>query len=312
MSVRDVSPLPPALNSGMVLMPKGAGQWTNTAARSDDLLVVGHVRNVRPSRTYVNDVDYVRASVDIGRMMDKSTGEALTALKARAGLSLDAIAKAAGYRGRSSVQSFFSTSYNKPLDTAVAIKLADALEGRGDPPIERSEVLILTGAMESNATVLRYEGASAVQLPRDVPIFGTSLGAPRDFDGIAIEQTMLNSGGVIGYLPRPTVLNGQKSAYGLYVQGSSMAPRHEDGETIFVQDSRQSRPPRIGEDVVVYLRDMECDDGETATAVLVKRLVRRTAEYTELEQFNPALTFRLPADRILRIDRVIPWAELLS
>lgn len=167
-------------------------------------------------------------------------------------------------------------------------------------------------AIEPNAQVLRYEGASMVELPRDVPIYGTSLGAPLDFGGKAIEQTTLNTAEVIGHLKRPTVLNGQKAVYGLYVQGSSMAPRFEDGETIFVQDSTKGRPPQLGDDVVVYLRDDEVDDGATAAAVLVKRLVRRTASYYEFEQFNPTATFRIETTRILRADRVIPWGELLS
>ncbi len=165
----------------------------------------------------------------------------------------------------------------------------------------------------SNARVIRFEGEADVTLPRDIPIFGTTLGAPTDFDGKAIEQTMLNSGEIIGYLPRPTVLNGQAYAYGLYVQGSSMAPRFEDGETVFVQDSRKGRPPRIGDDVVLYLVDEEVSgDDDHAAAALVKRLVRRSASFVELQQFNPPYTFRIEASQIMRIDRVIPWSELLS
>jgi transcriptional regulator with XRE-family HTH domain len=169
-----------------------------------------------------------------------------------------------------------------------------------------------TNVVRNNAVPFRYEGAADVSLPRDVPIFGTSLGAPQDFDGTAIEQTTLNSGEVIGYLPRPTVLNGQRAVYGLYVQGGSMAPRFEDGDTLFAQDSRQGRPPRIGDDVIVYLVEMDGDDGERASAVLVKRLVRRTSDYIELEQFGPAAVFRIAVRQVLRIDRVIPWRELLS
>lgn len=170
----------------------------------------------------------------------------------------------------------------------------------------------LTGIPETNAQVVRYEGASSVDLARDLPVYGTALGAPLEFDGNAIEQTMLNSGETIAYLPRPTVLNGQRYAYGLYVQGSSMAPRFEDGDTIFVTDSRHSRPPRIGDYVVVYLRDEDEDDGYRATGVLVKRLAKKTGTYWELEQFTPAAAFRLSVDEVLRVDRVIPWGELLS
>lgn len=296
----------------MIPVPERAGQRADTAARGDELLMAGHVRSVRAFRTSVNNVETVRAGWYTSDMPNTTTGDALIALKTRTGLSLEAIAKLAGYKGRSSVQGYFTPEYDKPLDTAAAQKLADALEERGTPPIQRSEVLVLTGALDTNATVLRYEGAADVVLPRNIPIFGTALGAPRDFDGKSVEQTMLNTDQIIGYLPRPTVLNGHDHVYGLYVQGSSMYPRFSDGDTIFVQNSLRGRPPRIGDDVVIYLRDMDVDDGETAAAVLVKRLVRRSASWCELEQFSPAMNFRIEADRVLRVDRVIPWGELLS
>lgn len=165
----------------------------------------------------------------------------------------------------------------------------------------------------SNAKVVRFEGAPERTMARDLPVYGTSLGAPREFDGKAIEQTMLNSGTAIEYRPRPVVLEGQRYAYGLYVQGTSMAPRFEDGEMVFASDSRHSRPARIGDDVIVYVMDpSEPDDGESACAVLVKRLVRRTASYIELEQFNPAGTFKIDLGFVRRVDRVYPWGELLS
>lgn len=190
--------------------------------------------------------------------------------------------------------------------------MSKAYEASLDELFENNEVFEATGVPASNATIVRFEGAADVNLPRDIPVFGTSLGAPTEFDGTAIEQTMLNTGETIGYLPRPTVLNGQKGAYALYVQGSSMAPRHEDGETVFVQHVRYGRPPRIGDDVVVYLRDFTDDDPDMASAVVVKRLVRRNSEFVELQQFNPPLNFKIEAERIVRVDRVIPWSELLS
>lgn len=164
----------------------------------------------------------------------------------------------------------------------------------------------------TNGKVKKLEGAPDVTLNRDLPVYGTSLGAPRDFDGKAIEQIMLNTGTAIDHIKRPAMLHGQDYAYALYVQGSSMDPKFEDGDTIYVTDSRRGKPPRITEDVVVYIRDMDQDDGATATGVLVKRLVRRTASYVELQQFTPAETFRIPADMVLRMDRVIPWREIVA
>lgn len=163
---------------------------------------------------------------------------------------------------------------------------------------------------ESNASPFRMEGAPDRRLHQDLPIFGTALGAPRVIEGEAIEQTMLNQGDLIGYAKRPTILDGRADAYGLYVVGSSMSPVYPEGSMLLVETKK---PPRVGDDVVVYLRpEGEDDDGSRSRAVLVKRLVRRSASYIELEQFHPAMTFRIPAEKILRIDRVMTLGDLLS
>lgn len=162
-----------------------------------------------------------------------------------------------------------------------------------------------------NATVFKMEGASAERMREDLPIYGTALGAARQVDGEAVEQTTLNRAEVVMYAKRPVLLNGRAEAYGLFVSGSSMEPRHLDGETILVDPKGRVKN---GEDVVVYLRpeNPEEDDGEAARAVLVKRLVRRTSGYVELEQYSPALVFRIEMTAVVRIDRVIPWSELLG
>lgn len=162
---------------------------------------------------------------------------------------------------------------------------------------------------EGNAVIVPMEGASAERMREDLPIFGTALGAPKMFEGEAVEQTMLNTGEIIQYAKRPTILNGRADAYGLYIQGSSMAPVYLEGELLLAETKR---PPRVGDDVVVYLRPpAEEDDGDRARGVLVKRLIRRTASYVELEQFSPAMTFRLAADEVLRTDRILRLTDLL-
>jgi phage repressor protein C with HTH and peptisase S24 domain len=162
----------------------------------------------------------------------------------------------------------------------------------------------------TNAKIVKFEGASSERMRDDLPIYGTALGAARKIDGEAIEQVTLNTADVIEYVKRPTLLNEKPGAYGLVVSGSSMEPRHNDGETIVVDPNGRVKN---GEDVVVYLRPAgDADDGDTARAVLVKRLVRRTSSYFELEQYTPAMTFQIDAADVLRVDRVIPWSELLS
>lgn len=161
-----------------------------------------------------------------------------------------------------------------------------------------------------NARPFKMDGPASPLMYEDVPVYGTALGADEVVDGSAVEQTTLNKAEVIAYFKRPPVLNGRTDVYGIYIVGSSMSPRYGEGEVAFVEGIRH---PGVGDDVVVYLRPQnESDDGYTADAALVKRLVRRTASYVELEQFSPAMTFKIQSTRVLRIDRVIPWAELVS
>ena len=166
------------------------------------------------------------------------------------------------------------------------------------------------GIPAPNAVAVSMEGASAKRMREDLPVFGTALGAPRIVEGEAIEQTTLNSGDIVQYVRRPVILDGRTDAYGLYVQGHSMEPVHMAGDLILAETKR---PARVGDDVVVYLRPIgEEDDGDRARAVLLKRLVRRTGVYLELEQFNPARTFRIDVAEVLRVDRVPRLVDLIG
>lgn len=182
--------------------------------------------------------------------------------------------------------------------------------------VNREEILqrlgvIAGGEIPPNARPFKMEGASEERMREDLPIYGTALGAARYVDSEAIEQTTLNQAEVVQYAKRPVVLNGNSAAYGLFVSGHSMEPRYRDGEIILIDPKGRYH---AGDDVVVYLRtdNAEEDNGEAARAVLVKKLVRRTVSYIELEQYTPAITFRVEMTDVVSIHRVIPWGELLT
>lgn len=159
-----------------------------------------------------------------------------------------------------------------------------------------------------NATLAApMEGAGIKRMTRDVPIYGTALGADEILEGEAVEQIELNRGEVIGYRRRPVLLGGRTDVYALYVQGSSMAPRHRDGAVLFVEGRRR---PSVGDDAVVYLRSPDEVDGERPSAVLVKTVVHKSASFLELEQYTPPLVFRIAMERVARIDRVLTLDEL--
>jgi len=240
----------------------------------------------------------------------ETTGAALNRLRDRAGLSLRALAAKAGYAAASSIQRYADPDFDGALGVEVAQRFAEAMEGTGDPPIMRAEVLMLTGLVtDSNAQPFRLEGAGAQRMNRDLPVYGTALGADEIVDGEAVEQTTLNRGEVVEYKRRPPILDGRADVYGLYVQGSSMHPRFRDGETVFVESRKR---PAIGDDSVIYLRAPDEVDGERVSSVLIKTIVRKTASYVELEQYNPVLIFRIPMERVERMDRVLTLDDMIG
>lgn len=264
-----------------------------------------HNRYVRAARTYVN-VESVHRVRETSGM--STTGETLSRLRSRAGMSLEAVARASGYAGRSGVQRYFSAEYEDRLDIDVAERLAQALTGKGNPPIARQDVLNLTGLSTSNEVrPVQALAPKYYDLPKDVPVYGTAIGSARLNDDV-VEQTIVHQADPIDYFLRPPGVSHRTGIYGVYIAGSSQSPRFEEGEIAFVDPNR---PPMIGDDVVVYIVSPE-DEGDRLSAVLIKRLLRRTSDYIELRQFNPPHDFQIPSYRVSAIHRVLPNAEMLT
>ena len=252
-------------------------------------------------------------------MAETTLGQRLAALRRRAAMSMDEVADGAGYRGRSSVQRFFDENYNPDfLPMKVAQALARSMAGKGEPPISEYEVLVLAGAGFSPAVrehVVPDDLAKPGSLARDIPIYGTALGSEGSYDGtdgsgsLSVEQAALDQSEVLGYLRRPQALAGRKDVYAVYISGTSMSPRFEEGEVVLVDPKR---PPRIGDDVIVHVTGPDEHEGDRVRAVLVKRLERRSATFLELRQYNPPLTFRISAAQVKSVHRIIPAGELLS
>jgi len=242
---------------------------------------------------------------------NRTTGLILRELMVRAGLTIRGFALAAGYNHGSGVQRYIDPSFEGDLTPSVAKKMATALVGRGNPPIEERDIFSLVGIPEANATVIPMEGSSLEKPQENLQVWGAALGSEQDFDGVAVELTTLNTGEIIDYVRRPVMLNGKKGVYALHVQGSSMHPALPDGEMIVAV---KGMPLSIGDNVVVFLRtiDHEYDDGATSRGVLVKELVRRSASFVELRQYQPAKDFRVDMRDVLRIDRVLTRREMLS
>ena len=79
--------------------------------------------------------------------MTENVTERLRKLKKRSGLPMTTLAKKAGYKAASGIQRYFDPDQftKEYLGFEIAKRFADALVGRGDPPITRQEVLTLAG-----------------------------------------------------------------------------------------------------------------------------------------------------------------------
>lgn len=136
---------------------------------------------------------------------------------------------------------------------------------------------------------------------RPLELLGTAMGGEYSDIDDQVELTELWYTQVVGRIARPESLAHDDKAYALTIFGDSMIPRYRPSERVGVSTKAAIA---IGDDVIVQLRSPDGDDGERVTMVLIKELVRRTASYYELRQYNPPLTFRVPAERVARIHKV--------
>lgn len=145
------------------------------------------------------------------------------------------------------------------------------------------------------------EAPRLASMPRDVPVLGQAVGGLGD-DSADFEF----NGQTIDYLRRPPGIAMAREVFGLYVAGTSMWPKYEDGEPIYVS---AARAPAIGDYVVVELYPTR--EGENG-AGYVKRLKKRTPTRIVVEQFNPPKDMEFDHKRVRAVYRVIPLVELVG
>ncbi len=138
-------------------------------------------------------------------------------------------------------------------------------------------------------------------MPRDIPVMGTAQGGT---EGVFHLNT--TGGGPIDWARRPPGLVGMTSIFAIYVEGDSMVPWRQPGELLFVQDGRTPAP---GNHVIVITQDHE---PEAPARARVKKLLRRTAQTVELEQYNPPGIITIPSANIVSLYRVLEWSEVLG
>lgn len=137
-----------------------------------------------------------------------------------------------------------------------------------------------------------------------IPVVGSAIGVNFFDPEEQIELTEVDVGEVLDHVARPLSLARDNQAYALTVVGDSMWPRFRPGRRVIVSPRA---PISIGDDVIVQLRGSEgdADFRERVALVLIKELVRRSAGYIELRQFNPDVTFRVETERVAKMHKVV-------
>lgn len=103
----------------------------------------------------------------------------------------------------------------------------------------------------------------------------------------------------IEYVPKPQPLENVRNAYGILIEGESMEPAYEAGDTAWINPVLG---PRRNTDVILYVND---DMGSGEKRAVIKRLVTWNDTHWTLRQYNPPKDFQLPRDPWRVCHRVI-------
>lgn len=242
-------------------------------------------------------------------------------LRSKSGLSFSALAKAAGLQP-STVNRFMKGDAKHVLSTVTLGKLQDAAEkasgGLGMLPHLEAKLSAEEMAARNGIDLPRRPSelppANArigpeVDLPtrgamrRDLPIYGTAAGS--DGDGAFI----LNAGDVVDRAYRPPSLVGNTKAYGLYVEGDSMAPAYVHGSFVVADPTKKPRP---GDNVIVVI--VHGDNEHAERAAYVKEFVKQSATELHLRQHNPPAVLVFSRSRVVpeSMHRLLTLAELMG
>ncbi|GLS44406.1 S24 family peptidase [Methylobacterium brachythecii] len=208
--------------------------------------------------------------------------------------------------GRTYVDDFLKKA-KKPMPIEPARKLARThrislvyLMEIAPLPSDPAEILPFEGDDEANETEAaapspNAEMAGRVKFSRDlVHIYGEAAGGP---DG----RFRMNGKELESHL-RPPSLADVRDGYGVFVRGTSMLDRYEDGDTVYVAPHR---PFRTGHYVVAQIRIDEDD----VPSGYVKRFVSQSKKELVLEQLNPApgedRIMRFPGDRVVSVHKIV-------
>ena len=138
-------------------------------------------------------------------------------------------------------------------------------------------------------------GWGTAQLP-PLPLLASAIAGEW---GDGVELTELCEGEIVDRLPRPPSLANDPVAYAITIVGDSMWPRFRPGRRAAISPKA---PVAIGDDVLVKLKS---GPNASIVRVMVKELVRKSGSGLELRQFNPDLSFHVPAEEVAAMEKVV-------
>jgi phage repressor protein C with HTH and peptisase S24 domain len=127
-----------------------------------------------------------------------------------------------------------------------------------------------------------------------IPVMGVAQGGA---DGLVDWN-----GEIVDWVGRPPALAGAPNAYAVYVSGSSMEPRYQEGELVYVHPGR---PVSAGNYCVVQF----AKDENALRRAFVKQFVKRTAKAVILRQFRPEKDIDIPIEQVISVHRIVASGE---
>jgi hypothetical protein len=237
-----------------------------------------------------------------------SIGEQLIALRDRSGLTLNQVASAASYRGRSSVQKFFVADYDPPfLDMSVAKRLARAFVGTGEPEITEAEIFELAGGQADSTQNYTHETAGS--LKQDVAIYLASFAKRSNIlrGQEPLSTYFIELDNPVGYAWHPPTMRKNTNIYAIRIQKNPLVPRYLPGECMFLD---AAVPPKLGDEVCVYYDEFDTPSSEhrvisSGALVLFGTLERHTIDALHLRTIDGNDTFFIRHDEVKQVHRVV-------
>jgi phage repressor protein C with HTH and peptisase S24 domain len=183
--------------------------------------------------------------------------------------------------------------------------LEKLLEAAGSSLAE-FEALRIAGIAHESLTTARLRERSAAPWGgaqhADLPLLATAVAGEWGDPSLGIELTELRAGELVDRVPRPVSLSTDSAAYAITIVGDSMLPRFRPGRRVAVSPRA---PIAVGDDVLVKLKSGAAAGAASTQPVLIKELVRKTGTCIELRQFQPPLTFGVPASQIDTVEKIL-------